>query len=122
MRRDATECVKSCVHGLKSSNRNGLRPTSHEARKAGWAMRNDGQNDKQKDGQDHVIAGSMHWELGMGRSHVSEILWRCDALRAGLLYNRSLFGTKEEAETFAAKMRDAEPDQMFNVEASTVWN
>ena len=76
-------------------------------------------------GQDRVVEGVMHWDLGMGRSHATEILWRCDALRAGRLYNRSLFGTREEAEQFAQKMQQAEPDQMFNVEAikaSTVWN
>jgi len=36
-----------------------------------------------------------------------------------------MFGTREEAEQFAAKMREVEPDQLFNVEAikaSTVWN
>jgi len=50
---------------------------------------------------------------------------QCDALRAGQLYQRSVFGTREEAEAFVAKMRDVEPDHMFNVEAikaSTVWN
>jgi hypothetical protein len=56
---------------------------------------------------------------------MGDILWRCDALRAGRLYQRSLFGTREEAEEFVAHMQQAEPDQMFNVEAikaSTVWN
>jgi hypothetical protein len=36
-----------------------------------------------------------------------------------------LFGTREEAEAFVEKMREMEPDQMFNVEAikaSAVWN
>ena len=77
------------------------------------------------EGQDRVVEGVLHWDLGMGSSHASEILWRCDALRAGRLYNRSLFATRDEAEQFAQKMRSAEPDQMFNVEAikaSTVWN
>jgi hypothetical protein len=53
------------------------------------------------------------------------VVWRCDALRAGRLYNRSLFGSEHEAEEFAAKMRQSEPDQMFHVEkimASAVWN
>ena len=75
--------------------------------------------------QDRVVEGVLHWDLGMGGSHASDVLWRCDAVRAGRLYNRSLFGTREEAEQFAQKMRAAEPDQMFNVEAikaSTVWN
>jgi hypothetical protein len=74
---------------------------------------------------DGVFTGAVNWDLGLGGTHMSEILWRCDALRAGKLYNRSLFGTRAEAESFAARMRNAEPDQMFNVEAikaSAVWN
>jgi hypothetical protein len=41
------------------------------------------------------------------------------------MYHRSLFGSREEAEQFALRMRKAEPDQMFNVEAikaSQIWN
>lgn len=67
----------------------------------------------------------VHWDLGFGREHAGEILWRCDALRAGRLYQRSLFATREEAEEFVARMQQVEPDQVFNVEAikaSTVWN
>jgi hypothetical protein len=67
----------------------------------------------------------VQWDLGFGREHGGDILWRCDALRAGRLYQRSLFATREEAEQFVEKMQQAEPDQMFNVEAikaSTVWN
>ncbi len=77
------------------------------------------------DGQDRALESTVHWDLGMGQPHAHEILWRCDALRAGKLYNRSLFGTQQEAEEFAAKMRGMEPDQMFSVEsikASAVWN
>jgi hypothetical protein len=80
---------------------------------------------REYDGQDHAVPGVVHWDAGMGGSHTNETLWRCDAVRAGRLYNRSHFGTRDEAENFAAKMRDAEPDQMFRVEAikaSTVWN
>lgn len=67
----------------------------------------------------------MRFTLGLGQMGHSEILWRCNALRAGKLYNRTLFGTQAEAEEFAQKMMRAEPDQMFNVEAikaSSVWN
>jgi hypothetical protein len=56
---------------------------------------------------------------------MSDVLWQCEALRAGQLYQRSLFATREEAESFARDMRVAEPDQMLSVEAimaSTVWN
>lgn len=82
-------------------------------------------NEQRHDGQDHVLPGAVHWNLGMGHSHASDTLWRCDARRAGKLYHRTLFGTQEEAEQFAEKMRSVEPDQMFSVEAikaSTVWN
>jgi hypothetical protein len=67
----------------------------------------------------------VRWELGSARGHSSETLWQCDARRAGKLYQRSLFGTRAEAEEFALRMSEVEPDQMFNVEAikaSTVWN
>ncbi len=75
--------------------------------------------------QDRARPDAIQWNLGFGGEHKNSIVWRCDALRAGRLYNRSLFGTREEAEQFAQNMRRVEPDQMFNVEAikaSTVWN
>ena len=75
--------------------------------------------------QDHVWPQALDWDLGLGSASRSELLWCCDALRAGKLYSRRLFGSRLEAEDFARKMREAEPDQMFNVEsilASTVWN
>ncbi len=75
--------------------------------------------------RDEVWPGAMQWNLGAASAHVNDILWRCDALRAGKLYSRSLFATQADAEQFALRMRDAEPDQMFNVEAikaSAVWN
>ena len=75
--------------------------------------------------QDRVWPGAVDWDLGLGSASRSELLWACDALRAGKLYSRRLFGSRVEAEDFARRMRDAEPDQMFNIEsilASTVWN
>ena len=76
-------------------------------------------------GSDQVWPQAVSYDLGLGSAYHSELLWCCDALRAGRLYERRLFGSRLEAEAFARKMRDAEPDQMFNVEsilASTVWN
>ena len=76
-------------------------------------------------GSDRVWPQAVNWDLGLGSAYRSDVLWRCDALRAGRLYQRNLFGSRAEAEEFARKMRNAEPDQMFNVEsilASTVWN
>ena len=79
----------------------------------------------EQNNEDRGVPDAIQWNLGIGGEHKNAIVWRCDALRAGRLYNRSLFGTREEAEEFAQKMRRVEPDQMFSVEsikASTVWN
>ncbi|MBW4037286.1 MAG: hypothetical protein HIU91_00160 [Acidobacteria bacterium] len=86
-------------------------------------MTNDRAGDEGR--KDRAWPGGVRWEFGGARGHVSETLWRCDGLRAGRLYQRSLFGTRAEAEEFAGKMREMEPDQMFCVEAikaSAVWN
>ncbi len=56
---------------------------------------------------------------------MNETMWKCDQLRAGQLYNRMMFDTQAEALSFAQKMQQMEPDQMFSVEAikaSQVWN
>ena len=84
-------------------------------------MRSDGG----QEGRDRIWPDAVKWDLGEAAAHRSEVLWQCEALRAGRLYQRSLFGTREEAESFAAKMRETEPDQMFDVQAikaSAVWN
>ena len=60
-----------------------------------------------------------------GETAMTETMWKCDQLRAGQLYNRMMFDTQAEAEQFAQKMRQMEPDQMFSIEAvaaSQVWN
>ncbi len=75
--------------------------------------------------EDQARPDAMQWSLGFGREHVNDVLWRCDALRAGKLYSRTMFASREEAEQFAHKLQQVEPDQMFSVEsikASTVWN
>jgi hypothetical protein len=74
---------------------------------------------------DQVWPAMVRWDLGGAGAHAHDVLWQCEAQRAGQLYNKSLFGTQEEAEAFAEKMREVEPDQMFRVEAikaSAVWN
>ena len=81
-------------------------------------------NDRDRQ-QDQAWPGAIHWDMGEASVHGHETLWQCDALRAGRLYQRSVFGTQEEAEAFVAKMQEVEPDHMFNVaaiKASTVWN
>ena len=61
----------------------------------------------------------------LGGKAMTETMWRCDQVRAGKLYNRMMFDTREEAEKFAHRMQQMEPDQMFSIEAieaKQVWN
>ena len=56
---------------------------------------------------------------------MNDTLWRCDQVRAGQLYNRMMFDTREEAEQFMNRMRQMEPDQTISIEAvdaRQVWN
>jgi hypothetical protein len=56
---------------------------------------------------------------------MSEIIWKCEQVWAGQLYNRMTFRTREEAEEFVSTMQEKEPDQMFSIEAiraEQVWN
>ncbi len=85
-------------------------------------MRDDRQ---QGSGDEQIRPVEVRWDLGDTSVRAQETLWRCDALRAGRLYQRSVFASRKEAEAFVAKMQQMEPDQMFNVEAikaSAVWN
>ena len=61
----------------------------------------------------------------LGGKAMTETMWRCDQVRAGKLYNRMMFDTREEAEKFAQRMQQMEPDQMFSIEAieaKQIWN
>jgi hypothetical protein len=61
----------------------------------------------------------------LGGKAMTETMWRCDQVRAGRLYNRMMFDTREEAVQFAQRMQQMEPDQMFSIEAieaRQVWN
>ena len=61
----------------------------------------------------------------LGGKAMTETMWRCDQVRAGRLYNRMMFDTREEAEQFVQRMQQMEPDQMFSIEAieaRQVWN
>ena len=88
---------------------------------------------KRRKGDDHVAEGiwltadsiSKLMHNVEGSTAMNEIMWKCDQLRAGQLYNRMMFDTQAEAEQFVQKMRQVEPDQMFSIEAiqaSQVWN
>ena len=61
----------------------------------------------------------------LGGKAMTETMWRCDQVRAGRLYNRMMFDTREEAENFVQRMQQMEPDQTFSIEAieaKQVWN
>jgi hypothetical protein len=87
-----------------------------------------------KKGQDTVADGVWLTAASMeqllfnqlqGGKAMTETLWKCDQLRAGQLYNRMMFDTRDEAQRFAQKMQQMEPDQTFAIEAieaSQVWN
>lgn len=56
---------------------------------------------------------------------MTDTIWICEQWRAGKVYNKIMFNTQEEAETFADQMRGVEPDLLCSVEAiraSQVWN
>jgi hypothetical protein len=56
---------------------------------------------------------------------MAEMIWQCDQVRAGQLYSRLMFETKEEAVQFVQRMQQAVPDLTFSieaVEARQVWN
>jgi hypothetical protein len=61
----------------------------------------------------------------LGGKTMTETMWKCDQVRAGQLYNRMMFDTREEAVQFVQRMQQMEPDQMFSIEAieaKQVWN
>jgi hypothetical protein len=82
-------------------------------------MNNDGVQNEQG------LLGGFEFAGVYGLGQTNETVWRCDAMRAGMLYSRTMFDTRGEAEEYARNMRNTEPDQMFLVEsvaASSVWN
>ncbi len=88
-------------------------------------MTNDWNDFDREEGRDQVLPAVVQWDLGGARGYAGVVIWQCDATRAGKLYSRSLFGSREEAEAFVAKMQQTEPDQMFSVaeiKASAMWH
>ncbi len=56
---------------------------------------------------------------------MTDTIWKCEQLRAGKVYNKVMFNTQEEAESFTSHMLSFEPDLLWNiepVEARQVWN
>ena len=55
---------------------------------------------------------------------MTETMWKCEQLRAGMVYNRVMFNARAEAEQFAEQMGKAEPDLFWKIEAvpaRAVW-
>jgi hypothetical protein len=84
-------------------------------------------------GNARQIAGQESWTRNLELNRIpggqttmtTETMWRCDQVRAGRLYNRMMFDTREEAEQFMNRMRQMEPDQTISIEAidaRQVWN
>jgi hypothetical protein len=46
---------------------------------------------------------------------MTDTLWKWEQLRAGVVYNRVMFNTQEEAEKFAAQMGRVEPDLTWRI-------
>jgi len=56
---------------------------------------------------------------------MTNTVWKCEQLRAGKVYNKVMFATREEAEQFKTQMSKVEPDLFWRiepVEARMVWN
>jgi hypothetical protein len=56
---------------------------------------------------------------------VNDTVWKYEQFRAGQIYAKYMFNTREEAETFADQMTKAQPDlfsRIEPVEARAVWN
>jgi hypothetical protein len=56
---------------------------------------------------------------------MTDTLWKCEQLRAGQVYNKVMFDSRQEAEDFISKMQKMEPDLFWRIEpvaANMVWN
>ena len=80
-----------------------------------------------KDEQYANVSWQLDFNQANGGRAMTETMWRCDhAMRAGQLYNRMMFDSEGGGGALCMrKMREAEPDQVFSieaVEARQVWN
>jgi hypothetical protein len=56
---------------------------------------------------------------------MTSTLWRCEQVRAGQIYNKVMFNTRNEAEQFVRQMSKVEPDMFWRMEpvpVAAVWN
>jgi len=86
---------------------------------------NSSKNSTEEEFSDLLWLENLELNRYTGGKAMTETMWKCDQVRAGQLYNRMMFDTREEAERFVRKMQQMEPDQMFSIEAieaRQVWN
>ena len=56
---------------------------------------------------------------------MTDTVWQCEQLRAGQVYSKEVFQTREEAEDFVAKMARVAPDifcRIQPIDVDKVWN
>ena len=56
---------------------------------------------------------------------MTDTLWKCEQVRAGQVYEKFMFDSKEEAEDFLRKVKQNAPDLFWRIEeikAKMVWN
>ncbi len=77
---------------------------------------------KRSEMQTNQENSTSHSQHGNG---VGDMMWKYEQLRAGRVYAKFMFNTREEAENFAMHMTKVEPDlfsRIEPVEARAVWN
>ena len=55
----------------------------------------------------------------------ADTVWKCEQILAGAVKDRQIFDTREEAESFARKLRRVAPDMFVRIEpmdVKMVWN
>ena len=58
-------------------------------------------------------------------SGLGDTMWKYEQLRAGRVYAKFMFNSREEAEDFASQMSKVEPDLFSRIEpvaAKAIWN
>ena len=56
---------------------------------------------------------------------MTSTVWQCEQLRAGQVYSKLLFQSRDEAESYMQQMQRVEPDIFWRLEpvaANTTWN
>lgn len=56
---------------------------------------------------------------------INNTIWECEQLRAGRVYSKVLFPSKDEAENFMRHMQQRQPDIFWRlraVAANAIWN